>query len=78
MAASELGINLTPVQVPELDNETPDIIIGPVARRSCGPRTARTPCRPTCLAKFGRDVGLAGMIWYAPIYPLAFTSYTLS
>jgi hypothetical protein len=70
------GFSLTPVWVPELDDETPDIIVGP-SRAFVWAEDGTYTLQADVPAKFGRDVGLAGMIWYAPIYPAAFTSYTL-
>jgi phage head maturation protease len=75
--AGPAGFNMTPVWVPAMDDEAVDLIIGP----SQGFRwtedgtytlTADVP------SKAGRDVGLVGMIWFAPVYPAAFTSYTLA
>lgn len=71
------GFNLTPIWVPELDDETPDIIVGPSdAFAWCEDGTYTLEADVP--SKFGRDIGLAGMLWLAPLYPAAFTSYTLA
>jgi HK97 family phage prohead protease len=75
-SSTDLSINLTPVWVPELDDETPDVIVGP-SRGFVWAEDGTYTLQADVPAKFGRDVGLAGMIWYAPIYPAAFTSYVL-
>lgn len=75
-SGSELSISLTPVWVPELDDETPDVIVGP-SNGFVWAEDGTYTLQADVPAKFGRDVGLAGMIWYAPIYPAAFTSYVL-
>lgn len=70
------GFSLQPVWVPELDDEAVDIIVGPSeAFAWCEDGTYTLEADVP--SKFGRDIGLAGMIWYAPLYPAAFTSYTL-
>jgi HK97 family phage prohead protease len=72
-----LGFQLQPVWVPALDNETVDIIIGPAAGYSWAEDgtyqlTADVP------SKAGTDVGIVGMIAFAPTYPAAFTTYVVA
>lgn len=71
------GFNMTPVWVPALDDENVDLIVGP----SQGFRWTEDGTYQLSAdipSKAGRDVGLVGMIWFAPVYPAAFTSYTLA
>lgn len=75
--AGPAGFNMTPVWVPAMDDKAVDIIIGPSrgfhwVEDGTYTLTADVP------AKAGRDVGLVGMIWFAPVYPAAFTTYALA
>ncbi len=70
------GFTLQPVWVPALDDEAVDILVGP-SRAFAWAEDGTYTLEADVPSKFGRDIGLAGMIWYAPLYPAAFTSYTL-
>jgi HK97 family phage prohead protease len=75
--AGPAGFNMRPVWVPALDDESVDVIIGP-AEGFHWTEDGTYVLRADIPSKAGMDVGLAGMIWFAPIYPSAFTTYALA
>lgn len=75
--AGPAGFNMRPVWVPALDDEAVDLIVGP-SRGFHWTEDGTYTLTADVPDKAGRDVGLVGMIWFAPIYPAAFTSYTLA